>query len=162
MQRRQRCHKKLSMMQQRLLDNIESIVAVGESFEMRVSGYSMLPMLGRGRDTIIIRRIDVREPIVGRIAMFRTEGGNIVVHRVVECKEGVVTLKGDGNLAKCERVSRERIIGVVESVRRECGKVVECDSRGWRRGESLWLAMPYVVRRVVLGVLRRWLDFKNK
>lgn len=146
----------------KVLDNIEHLVAVGESFELHVKGYSMLPMLGYGDDIIIVRRVDAEESIVGRIAMFRGMRGQIIVHRVLSVEEGRVVLRGDGNIIQTEECRRGEIIGVVDKVRREGGKVVDCTTPKWRRRERLWLSTPRWVRGKMLGVMRRWLDFKRK
>ena len=146
----------------KILDNIELLVAVGESFELHVKGYSMLPMLGFGDDVIVVRRVDAEEDIVGRIAMFRGTHNQIIVHRVLSVNDGVVVLRGDGNIIQTEECQRSEIIGVVDKVRRECGKVVDCTTPRWRRRERLWLAVPRWVRGKMLGVMRRWLDYKRK
>ena len=146
----------------KVLDNIEHLVAVGESFELHVKGYSMLPMLGYGDDLIIVRRVDTEESIVGRIAMFRGMRGQIIVHRVLSVEKERVVLRGDGNIIQTEECQRGEIIGVVDKVRRESGKVVDCTTPKWRRRERLWLSTPRWVRGKMLGVMRRWLDFKRK
>ena len=146
----------------KVLDNIEHLVAVGESFELHVKGYSMLPMLGFGDDIIIVRRVDTKESIVGRIAMFRGMRGQIIVHRVLSVENERVVLRGDGNIIQTEECQRGEIIGVVDKVRRESGKVVDCTTPKWRRRERLWLSTPRWVRGKMLGVMRRWLDFKRK
>lgn len=146
----------------KVLDNIEHLVAVGESFELHVKGYSMLPMLGYGDDIIIVRRVDAEESIVGRIAMFRGVRGQIIVHRVLSVEKERVVLRGDGNIIQTEECQRGEIIGVVDKVRRESGKVVDCTTPKWRRRERLWLSTPRWVRGKMLGVMRRWLDFKRK
>lgn len=145
---------------QRVLDNIERIVDVGQSFELRVNGYSMLPLLGYAGDTIIVRRVSADESIAGRIAMFRGVKGNIIVHRVLGVDAGTVRLRGDGNIAQIERVQRAEIIGVVESVRRRGGRVVSCTTRWWHLKERLWLAIPLRIRGYLLAMLRRMLDYK--
>ena len=146
----------------KVLDNIEHLVAVGESFELHVKGYSMLPMLGYGDDIIIVRRVDTKESIVGRIAMFRGMRGQIIVHRVLSVENERVVLRGDGKIIQTEECQRGEIIGVVDKVRRESGKVVDCTTPKWRRRERLWLSTPRWVRGKMLGVMRRWLDFKRK
>ena len=146
----------------KVLDNIELLVAVGESFELHVKGYSMLPMLGFGDDVIIVRRIDAEEHIVGRIAMFRGAQNQIIVHRVLSVTDGVVVLRGDGNIVQTEQCQRGEIIGVVDKVRREGGKVVDCTTPRWRRRERLWLSLPRWVRGKMLAMMRRWLDYKRK
>lgn len=146
----------------KVLENIERLIAVGESFELRVTGFSMLPLLGYGNDTIIVRRTTPTESIERRIAMFRERDGHIVVHRVQSIKDGIVTLKGDGNIRGTEQCPRERIIGVVERVRRGNGHVVSCTSWWWRTRERLWLWQPLIIRRYALAVMRRWLNRKHK
>ena len=54
-----------------IIDNIEQLVERGESFEMVVTGYSMLPLLGYGRDRIVLHRTTDTEDIMHRAAMFR-------------------------------------------------------------------------------------------
>ena len=146
----------------KVLDNIELLVPVGQSFELHVKGYSMLPMLGFGDDVIIVRRIDAEEDIVGRIAMFRGAQNQIIVHRVLTVNNGVVVLRGDGNIVQTEQCQRGEIIGVVDKVRRESGKVVDCTTPRWKRMERLWLSLPRWIRGKMLGAMRRWLDYKRK
>jgi hypothetical protein len=145
-----------------IIDNIEDIIAVGDSFEMVVTGHSMLPLLGCGRDRILVRRVAEDYPILHRMAMFRAADGHIVVHRVIKDAAGEVVLQGDGNLYQCERCRRDEIIGVVERVVRQSGRVVDCTSRWWRFRERVWLAQPLIVRRYALAVMHRWLNFKEK
>lgn len=143
------------------MDNIEHIVERGESFEMVVTGYSMLPLLGYGHDRIVLHRTTDDEPIINRAAMFRMGGRRIIVHRVINIDDkGIVTLKGDGNLRQTELCRRDEIIGIVDSVIRKSGKHVSCTSRCWRMRERIWLSQPYIIRRFALAVMHRWLDRK--
>ena len=143
------------------MDNIESIIAVGECFELSVTGYSMLPLLGRPGDTIIVRRTAKSDNIAGRIAMFRGPKRNIIVHRVLRIEGNTVILKGDGNPHLEERTPRSEIIGVVESLRRG-DKIVDCTSKSWRRKEKIWLATPIILRKYILAIMRRWMNFRYK
>ena len=43
------------------VDRFEEAVAYGECFQVRVDGLSMLPLLGYGRDTLIVRRIGLNQ-----------------------------------------------------------------------------------------------------
>lgn len=149
-------------MQNNIFDNIESIIEIGASFEMVVTGYSMLPLLGYGRDRIILHRTTSDEDIMGRIAMFRSPSKHIIVHRVIAINGNVVTLQGDGNIYKQEECLRSEIIAVVDYVQRQNGKIVSCTDSCWRRREKIWLGQPLIVRRYALAVMRRWLNFKRK
>ncbi len=145
-----------------IVDNIEDIIPAGDCFEMVVTGRSMLPLLGFGRDTILVRRVAEEYPILRRVAMFRAADGRIVVHRVIKESAGEVVLQGDGNVFLRERCRRDEIIGVVERVVRQSGRVVDCTSRWWRLRERMWLAQPLLVRRYALAVMHRWLNFRDK
>lgn len=145
-----------------LLDNIEEVVATGELFKLRVTGYSMLPLLGHRNDIIVVRRVDNSEKIIGRIAMFRGPRHNIIVHRVIDVSNDEVTLRGDGNIFQIEHCRREEIIGVVESVIRNSGKIVSCTTKSWLRKERMWLRLPMQVRRYALAFMRRWMKITNK
>ena len=142
--------------------DICELLEEGATFKIVVRGYSMLPMLGFGHDTIILRRVDATEDISGRIAMVRNENGRIVVHRIIGINSCIVSLRGDGNLYQVEQCKREDIVAVLESVVRENGKDVSCTSRRWHRMERLWLSTPLWMRRYALAVLRRVADFRNK
>ena len=142
--------------------DITELLDEGAQFKIVVRGYSMLPLLGLGHDTIILRRVDKSEDISGRIAMFRNNNGRIVVHRIIGINGSIVSLRGDGNLYQVEQCRREEIIAVLESVVRENGKEISCTSSRWRRMERLWLTTPLIVRRYTLAVLRRVADFRNR
>ena len=143
-------------------NSIEHLVAPGDRFKIMVTGYSMLPLLGYGRDVIVVRRTEGDEPILGRIAMFSTADRHIVVHRVVGIDGDMVIFQGDGNPYSVERCQRNEVIGVVEDVIREDGRVVSCTTRLWRLRERVWLWQPRIIRRYALAILRRMADFKRK
>lgn len=141
--------------------NLESIIGVGETFVLSVTGRSMLPLLGRGDSKIILRRVSKDEDIYGRIAMFRATNGHIVIHRVIRIEGDDVILKGDGNIVQEERCSRSEIIAVVEQVLYSNGDIVECRSWQWRVKEQIWLSTPLFIRRYVLALMHRWHDIKQ-
>lgn len=143
-------------------ENIEQLVAIGERFKIMVTGYSMLPLLGYGRDVIVLRRVDQKEAIVGRVAMFRSTDRHIIVHRVVALEGDEVIFQGDGNPYQRERCLRNEVIGVVEEVIREDGRTVSCTTQTWRLRERLWLCQPTVVRRYALAIIRRLANCKRK
>ena len=145
-----------------VIDNIEEIVEPGQCFNIVVTGYSMLPLLGYGKDSIVVRRTSNDEHIEGRIAMFRGADRHIIVHRVMKVEGDMVHLQGFGNPYHGEQTPRSTVIGVVESVVRESGKVVSCTTRSWHRRERIWISTPRIVRRYALGIMRRWLNFKRR
>lgn len=145
----------------KLLDNLESL-ADSEPFEITVTGYSMLPLLGRGLDRVVVRPCASEELKVGRIALFRTDSRRLIVHRIVRRDGDDFVMAGDGNYRKTERCTLDQVIGVVDKVIRRNGKVVDCTSRMWRLGERCWLATPAICRRYTTAVMRRYLDWKKR
>lgn len=150
------------MISQLAKDNIESLVPTGERFKIVVTGYSMLPLLGYGRDTIVVRRTDNEEPLMGRITMFRAKDKHIIVHRVIAEDGDNITFQGDGNPYQREHAKRSDVVGVVEEVIREDGRTVSCTTPSWRRRERVWLSQPTIVRRYALAILRRMANCKRK
>lgn len=144
------------------IDRFEEAVGYGECFNIRVDGTSMLPLLGYGRDTIIIRRIRNDEPIDGRIVMYRLEAKHYVTHRVVKVDGETVTTMGDGRITRDEPIHRSMIIGVVEGVIRKSGLKLSCTSRIWRFREWLWLWQPLFIRRYALAIIHRWMRLTKK
>ena len=136
-----------------IINNIEHLVDVGKVFEIKVTGYSMLPLLGYDEDKITILRIDENTPILNRIAMFRSKNGQIIVHRIIEVSNELVTLRGDGNIFGYEKCLRKEIIGVVESVIRKNGKEYHCLSQWWLKRERIWLLLPLTIRRYILAII---------
>lgn len=144
------------------IDRFEEVVEYGECFKIRVNGLSMLPLLGYGRDTIIVRRTRTDEPIKGRIVMYRLEANHYVTHRVVMVDGATVTTMGDGRITHDEPIYRDMIVGVVEGVIRKSGRKLSCTSRIWRFREWLWLSQPMFVRRYALAIIHRWIKLTKK
>lgn len=64
-------------------------------------------------------------------------------------------LAGDGNYRVTERCTTADVVGRLDAVRRPSGRIVRCASRGWRLRSRCWTALPALLRRLVLGILRR-------
>ena len=83
--------------------------------EVDVTGYSMLPLLGRGHDRVVVRPCRTSELTVGRIVLFHL-GNRWIVHRIRHRDGERFIMAGDGNYRKTERCSAQEIIGIVDSV----------------------------------------------
>lgn len=143
-------------------DNIEQLIAPGERFKIMVTGYSMLPLFGYGRDVIVLRRTNAKDEILHRIGMFRAKDRHIIVHRVVAIEGDTITFQGDGNPYQREQCKRSDVIGLVEEVIREDGRTVSCTTRRWQLRERLWLCQPAIIRRYALAIIRRCANYKRK
>ena len=112
----------------------------GKTVRVAVNGQSMLPFFRSG-STITLRPI--REEDIRKYSVVMADAGDsFVVHRIIEVGENVVTLLGDGNYIGTERVTRDKIYGVVD-----CSALHLFFAKIW-----LWLRP---VRRFPLAIFRR-------
>lgn len=112
----------------------------GNTVRVAVNGQSMLPFFRSG-STITLR--PVREEDIRKYSVAMADAGDsFVVHRIIEVGEDEVVLLGDGNYIGTERVSRDKIYGVVD-----CSAMHIFFAKIW-----LWLRP---VRRYPLAIFRK-------
>ncbi len=130
---------------------VESHISGGRSVVIPVKGYSMLPFIRDGRDSVEL--VGCKELKVGDIALAKLGNGNFVLHRVWETDGGKVVLMGDGNIAGKEVCRHSDIIGVASRIFR--GKrVIDCTSAAYLRNVKIWRGL-LPIRRYILAVYRR-------
>jgi hypothetical protein len=112
----------------------------GHTVRVSVNGESMLPFFRSG-STITLRPIG-KEDIRKYNVVMADAGDSFVVHRIIEVGEKEVTLLGDGNYIGTERVSHDKIYGVVD-----CSALHLLFAKIW-----LWLRP---IRRYPLALFRR-------
>ena len=112
----------------------------GSTVRVAVKGQSMLPFFRSG-STITLRPIKEGDIRKYNVVMADAENA-FVVHRIIEVSEEYVTLLGDGNYLGTERVTRDKIYGVVD-----CSALHIFFAKIW-----LWMRP---VRRFPLAIFRR-------
>ena len=112
----------------------------GSTVRVSVKGQSMLPFFRSG-STITLRPIKEGDIRKYNVVMADAENA-FVVHRIIEVGEEFVTLLGDGNYLGTERVTRDKIYGVVD-----CSALHLFFAKIW-----LWMRP---VRRFPLAIFRR-------
>lgn len=123
-----------------LFSEVRDRLLEGESVRVAVQGQSMLPFFRSG-STITLR--PAREEDIRKYNVVMADAGHaFVVHRIIRIEGEYVTLFGDGNIKGTERVTRDRIYGVVD-----CSAVHLLFAKIW-----LWLRP---LRRYPLAILRR-------
>ena len=112
----------------------------GSTVRVSVKGQSMLPFFRSG-STITLRPI--KEGDIRKYTVVMADAGNaFVVHRIIDVGEEFITLLGDGNYLGTERVTRDKIYGVVD-----CSALHIFFAKIW-----LWMRP---VRRFPLAIFRR-------
>ena len=132
--------------QPRIISNRELFSIVRDTLLERntvrvsVKGESMLPFFRSG-STITLRPI--KEGDICKYNVVMADAGHaFVVHRIIDVNEDIVTLLGDGNYIGTERVTRDKIYGIVD-----CSALHLFFAKIW-----LWLRP---VRRFPLAIFRR-------
>lgn len=135
-------------------EQIEQLLQEGTPAEFTLRGDSMLPLLRDGRDSVVVAPLDECPIHVGDVLLFRFRGIHLL-HRVRRIEGDSLVMVGDGNYHQYEICQREDVVGRMERFRRPSGRMVECTSRRWRWASQVWCSLPPLVRRLVLGILRR-------
>lgn len=126
---------------------LSEVIGSGGEFELYPRGTSMLPLIREGRDSVILTSPD--SPDVGDVVLYRREGGQYVLHRIVGREGELFAMCGD-NQTKVERgIAVGQIIAKVKLLKRD-GRIVDFESAKYRKWVKKWLNMTY--RRV--GLLR--------
>ncbi len=95
-----------------LFSIVRDTLLEGNTVRVSVRGESMLPFFRSG-STITLRPI--KEGDIRKYNVVMADAGHaFVVHRIIEVGEEYITLLGDGNYNGTERVSRDKIYGVVD------------------------------------------------
>lgn len=123
-----------------LFSIVRDTLLEGNTVRVSVNGQSMLPFFRSG-STITLRPVN-EEDIRKYNVVMADAGHAFVVHRIIEISDNAVTLLGDGNYIGTERVSRDKIYGVVD-----CSAAHIFFAKIW-----LWLRP---VRRYPLAIFRR-------
>ena len=117
-----------------------------------VRGFSMRPFIEDGRDKVVL--VPPREPKIGDIVLAEVREQTYALHRVIKIKDGVYTMRGDGNpLRMTEEFTYDGIIGIAEAFIRK-GKRVSVDSLKWRSYSAIWNVLK-PLRRILLAIYRR-------
>ena len=131
------------------------LVNEGISVTFPVKGWSMLPFIIGGRESVILQKPET--PKVGDVVLAWVEGNRYVVHRIIRLEEGQVTLMGDGNVAGTEHCMLADVKALATHVVDAKGQKRYLYTR-WR----LWAAKLWFhllpVRRYPLAVIRRIVD----
>ena len=143
--------EKLTIPNSIFFSEVESHLREGKSVVIPVKGYSMLPFIRDGRDSVELRgKVELE---VGDIALARLGNGHFVLHRIWEIDGERVILMGDGNISGKEVCSRGDIIGVASKIFRG-KKVIDCTSAAYVRNVKIWRRL-LPIRRYILAIYRR-------
>ena len=94
----------------------------GELFFTNV-GYSMYPLIREREDILhIVQSSNYKR---GDIILFKSKEEHYVLHRILRIKKDKIITAGDYNYFKDQPISKEQILGLLISIKKKDGKVID-------------------------------------
>jgi len=128
------------------------LVNEGISVTFPVKGWSMLPFIIGGKESVILQKPST--PKVGDVVLAWVEGTRYVVHRIIRIEDNRVTLMGDGNVAGTEHCTIEDVKAIATHVVDASGRKRYLYSNWYQRAAKVWFRL-LPIRRYLLAVYRR-------
>ena len=129
-----------------ILEDAAALMEEGREVTLRPLGSSMLPFIRGGKDSVRLKKMP--SVAVGDMLLVRLQGPRYVLHRLILKEGDRLTLKGDGNLVGTEQCLEKDVLGTVTAILKGRREIRPGSGLWWRR-------LPYIVRRVFLGIYRR-------
>lgn len=130
------------------------LVDEGVSVTFPVKGYSMLPFIIGGRESVILQKpLTVR---LGDVVLAWVDDCRYVVHRVISIEGERVILMGDGNIVGVEHCLLSDVKALATHVVDAKGRKHDLYAPWRQRASRLWWQMR-PVRRYILAIYRRLL-----
>lgn len=126
-----------------------------------IVGVSMLPMLKRNRDLVVLRTPEPESDYkLHDVVLFKRKNGQYVLHRILKIKGDSYWIVGD-NCVSGEIVKKEQILAVLTEFTHK-GRQISVDDKNYLRYVRYWCApwrIRFPVLRVVhfIGKCMRWI-----
>ena len=133
---------------------VERLIGEGKNVTITVKGNSMRPWLRDNRHKVVLTPCQSGTLQEGDIALFRYNGSHIL-HRITKISGEDITFAGDGNINRLERATRADVVAIASKVITPRNRTIDCTSREWRAKSCIWLALPQIARRCILGIMNR-------
>lgn len=116
-------------------DELMDLLKTGAEIPLLVTGYSMMPFLRHGCDTVWLKQSDGYRR--GQILFFRRSDGTFVLHRIRRIyRDGSMLVNGDAQ-AWCETARPDQAAAIVAAVTRN-GKRIRADNFLWKMRDAVW------------------------
>ena len=136
--------------QNKLFEEMRSLLVQDCQVQLRVRGRSMRPMLEHERDLVTLQQEPAQIYGQGDVVLAYTSDERWVLHRIVQCDDTCCVLQGDGNVGQQEQCLRTDILGRVVYFERKSKKYAVYHVF-WRGYARLWQCLAFVRRPLLLG-----------
>ena len=134
-----------------IIEETIRLVDEGISVTLPVNGYSMLPFIIGGKESVVLQKSDKLK--VGDIVLAWADNSRYVVHRIILFDGHNVILMGDGNLVGTERCTLQDVKAVATHVV-GANEQMHYLYTPWRcRAARLWWYLR-PIRRYLLAIYR--------
>lgn len=139
-------------------ETIRIVLESGGEFRMYPRGFSMLPLIRQGKDSVILVKPqgDLKK---NDIPFYKRDNGTYVLHRVVKAENGNYTVCGDNQTWLETGVNNSHIIGVVSRIYRG-DKVITENSPGYKIYLFVW--QFFIVRRVFFKLRKLGMKLRRR
>ena len=118
-----------------MLPLIEATISSGGSVKLKVSGFSMYPLVSSRRDSVLLAKAD--DIKVGDVPLYKRSDGSYILHRIVGKKNGAYVTMGDYETKKEYPVNPEQIVAkAVGFYRKE--RFIDCKSDLYKIYKFFW------------------------
>ena len=135
-----------------IIEEAVRLVREGVNVTLPVNGYSMLPFIIGGKESVILHRPGLID--VGDVVLAWVDGNRYVVHRIIKLDYDRVTLMGDGNVRGTEHCLLKDVKARVTHVVDAKDKTHYLYNRWRMLGAKVWYWLR-PIRRYLLAIYRR-------
>ncbi|MDO4737111.1 MAG: S24/S26 family peptidase [Bacteroidales bacterium] len=133
------------------LPQVVRLIEEGHSATIIARGDSMRPFIEDGRDKLVLGKADSIK--VGDVILAEVSEGSFVCHRIERISNGMITMRGDGNVIGTECFPKDKVRAKLLQVIRKGKVYTMATSRLWRLYSAIWPRL-YPVRRYLLALYR--------
>ncbi|MCH5174916.1 MAG: S24/S26 family peptidase [Prevotellaceae bacterium] len=142
---------RLLMHNDTFLPQVVDLIEEGHEVTLLARGNSMRPFIEDGRDKLIFGKADALS--IGDVVLAELTDGVFVCHRIEKIDNGIITMRGDGNVEGTETFGRERVRAKLIKIRR-LGKTYDLStSRTWKIYSAMWPRL-LPIRKYLLSLYR--------
>lgn len=118
--------------------DIENLLAQGNTVQFKPQGYSMYPLFVPGRDEAVVAPVDPQRLRRGDVVLYRRDESILVLHRIWKRKEDGFYLVGDNQKEIEGPLRPDQIKGILVQVIRK-GRQFSAGNVFYRLPAALWL-----------------------
>ena len=142
---------------------IESVVSGGGSVKIKVTGYSMYPLISSHRDSVVLTKAEKIKK--GDVPLYRRENGEYILHRLVGEKDGAYKARGDYEQKIEYPVYPNQVVAVATGFYRK-GRYISCDSVLYKLYKVFWMntawLRPFFLKVIAIIVSKKKKKIKKE